>query len=739
MEKLVTDDVINAIINTDHHDPFQVLGAHLADSKGKKVVVMRAFLPDATCAQVVDIRNGERFPMKKLHDAGFFEGIIPSRTEVFPYRIGTEYPNGATAEFFDSYSFMPTLGEMDLYLFNEGNHHSIYEKLGAHSGITRYFDMNLGGVGFAVWAPNAKRVSVVGDFNQWDGRRHVMRSLGSSGIWEIFVPGLQLGQNYKFEIKTKSGAMMEKCDPFAFYAEVRPKTASKIYDISGYHWGDQEWISKRPSKSWRKEPISIYECHLGSFMRVWEEGNRFLTYKELAHKIADYVKKAGYTHVELLPVSEHPLDISWGYQVTGYFAPTSRFGSPKDFMYFVDHLHKNGIGVILDWVPAHFPKDAHSLARFDGTALFEHSDPRLGEHKDWSTFIFNFGRNEVKNFLISNALFWLDKYHIDGLRVDAVASMLYLDYSRQPGEWIPNRFGGRENLEAIEFMKYLNSIAYQKFPGILMLAEESTAFPGVSKPCDLGGLGFGFKWNMGWMHDTLDYFTKDPIYRKYHHNMLTFPLVYAFHENFVSVLSHDEIVHGKGSMINKMPGDFWQKFANLRLLYSFMWSMPGKKLVFMGSDIGQWNEWNCNQSLDWHLLGFESHSGLQRLVSHLNFLYRSEPALHQLDLEQDGFEWIDFENGDDSLISWIRKGSDPNERMVFIANFTPVPRLDYRVGVPRMGFYKEVLNSDSAMYFGSNIGNWGGVWAEQQDWQNRPFSIRINLPPLAMIGLKLVP
>ncbi|RCK80144.1 MAG: 1,4-alpha-glucan (glycogen) branching enzyme, GH-13-type [Candidatus Ozemobacter sibiricus] len=737
MSRLIDDGAIEAIIRTDHYDPFQILGMHQVElAKGRPGLVVRAFLPDAGCAQVVDIRTGQRFPMKRLHPAGFFEGIIEERSEPFPYRLGAEYSNGATTEFFDSYSFLPTLGEMDTYLFNEGNHHQIYEKLGAHLRVVRYYDLSIGGIAFSVWAPNAKRVSVIGDFNHWDGRRHVMRSLGSSGIWEIFVPGLQTGQNYKFEIKLQNGALVEKCDPYAFYAEVRPKTASRIFDIDGYEWHDQDWVQNRGRRTWRKEPISIYECHLGSWMRVWEEGNRFLTYRELAPKLAEYVKSCGYTHVELLPITEHPLDISWGYQVTGFFAPTSRFGNPKDFMFFVDHMHQNGIGVILDWVPAHFPKDAHGLARFDGTALYEHADPRLGEHKDWSTYIFNFGRNEVKNFLISSALFWLDKYHIDGLRVDAVASMLYLDYSRRDGEWIPNRYGGRENLEAIEFLKYLNSITHEKFPGTLMIAEESTAFPGVSKPCYMGGLGFGFKWNMGWMHDTLEYFQKDPIHRKYHHNNLTFPLIYAFHENFISVLSHDEVVHGKGSMINKMPGDFWQKFANLRLLYSFMWTMPGKKLIFMGSDFGQWNEWNCNQSLDWHLLGFQSHQGLQRLMAHLNWLYRTEGSLHQRDHEPEGFEWIDFSDADASIVSWLRRGDHLDDITVFVGNFTPVPREGYRMGVPRHGFYREILNSDSELYFGSNMGNAGGVWSEDTPWQNRPCSIRINLPPLALVGFK---
>ncbi|OIP29978.1 1,4-alpha-glucan branching enzyme [bacterium CG2_30_54_10] len=736
MAVFINQGAIDAIIRTEHHDPFQVLGMHQTELNGKKFLVARAFLPDTVCTQIVDIKTGQRFPMARLDEAGFFEGMIPGRTDPFPYRLGVEYANGTTSEFFDSYSFMPTFGEIDAHLFNEGNHQRIYEKLGAHLQVMRYFDISIGGIGFTVWAPNARRVSVIGDFNTWDGRRHVMRSLGSSGVWEIFVPGLSTGQNYKFEVKLKNGALIEKCDPAALYAEVRPKTASRIYDIAGYEWGDGDWIRARAAKNWRKEPMSVYECHLGSFMRVLEEGNRFLTYRELAPKLADYLTATGYTHVELMPVTEHPLDISWGYQVTGYFAPTSRFGNPKDFMYLVDYLHKHGIGVILDWVPAHFPKDAHGLARFDGTALFEHSDPRLGEHKDWATLIFNFGRNEVKNFLISSALFWLDKYHIDGFRVDAVASMLYLDYSRRPGEWIPNKNGGHENLEAIEFLKYFNSIVYEKFPGIVTIAEESTAFPGVSKPCFLNGLGFGFKWNMGWMHDTLEYFSKDPIHRKYHHKDLTFPLVYAFTENFISPLSHDEVVHGKGSMINKMPGDFRQKFANLRLLYAYMWTMPGKKLLFMGSDFGQWNEWNCNQSLDWHLLGFHSHEGLHQLVTHLNWLYRSEPSLFQRDHEGEGFEWIDLRDSDSSIVSWIRRADNHDDLTVFIGNFTPISRSLYRMGVPRPGYYREILNTDSETYFGSNIGNYGGAWAEPLPWQNQPYSIQIELPPLGLLGFK---
>lgn len=739
MTQIVSQNEIDAIVGTNHHDPYQILGTHECEVKGKKAVAVRAFLPDAVKAEVIDTSNGEAFKMEKLHDAGFFEAVVTQRKQNFPYRIKSHYENGASAEFYDSYAFMPTVGEMDQYLLSEGNHHELYEKLGAHIRYFDYFQDKLGGVSFAVWAPNAKRVSVIGDFNSWDGRRHAMRALGSSGVWEIFIPGLQTGQNYKFEVKTKEGALLEKCDPFAFYAEVRPKTASKIYDLAGYSWEDNNWIEERGKKDWYKEPVSIYECHLGSFMRNEEEGNRFLTYRELAPIIAEYVKERGYTHIELLPVTEHPLDISWGYQVTGYFAPTSRFGNPKDFMYFVDYMHKEGIGVLLDWVPAHFPKDSHGLARFDGTALYEHADPRQGEHKDWGTYIFNFGRNEVRNFLISSALFWLDKYHIDGLRVDAVASMLYTDYSRKAGEWVPNKFGGRENLEAIEFLKQMNSVCQSLYPGTMNIAEESTAFPMVSKSASDGGLGFAFKWNMGWMNDTLSYFQKDPIYRKYHHNNLTFPLIYAFNENFIYVLSHDEVVHGKGNLVNKMPGDSWQKFANLRLLFSMMWAMPGKKLVFMGSDFGQWNEWNSNQSLDWHLLDYGPNLGISKLISHLNFLYRSEPSLYRKDNEGSGFEWISFDDTDASIISWVRKGDNENDLTLFIANFTPVPHSNYRLGVPKEGFYQEILNSDSEMYSGSNIGNYGGKWSEQIGWNGRWNSITLDVPPLAVVGFKLIP
>jgi 1,4-alpha-glucan branching enzyme len=733
--KSVSVRAIQEIIHTFHSDPFQVLGAHLIEDDGQPVVAVRAFKPDASAMFVVDVKTGEQFPMLKLHDGGFVEAILTGRKEVFPYRLAARLPNGAVEEYYDSYAFLPTLGEMDTYLFNQGNHHLIYEQLGAHLRVVDYHGTKIGGIGFAVWAPNAERVSVVGDFNGWNSRAHAMRLLGGSGIWEIFIPGLPMRQIYKYEVKMRGGATVTKADPFAFAGEVRPNNASVTADLSGYTWNDSEWMSARAKKEWLKEPIAIYECHLGSWMRDVYEGNRFLTYRELAEKLAAYLKDTGYTHVELLPITEHPLDISWGYQVTGFFAPTSRFGAPNDFRYFVDYMHQHGIGVLLDWVPAHFPKDSHGLARFDGTALYEHFDPRQGEHKDWSTYIFNYGRNEVKNFLISCALFWADQYHIDGYRVDAVASMLYLDYSRQAGEWVPNKHGGRENLEAIEFIKYFNSVTGEKFPGILTIAEESTAWPGVSTPLDKGGLGFSFKWNMGWMHDTLKFFQADPIYRKYHQEQLTFPLMYAFSEKFVSVLSHDEVVHGKGSLVNKMPGDYWQKFANLRLLLSFMWTMPGKKLLMMGQEFGQWNEWNCNVSLDWHLLGFEAHRGVLDLISRLNALYRTERPLH-LDSDHTSFAWIDFSDHANSVASWMRRGEKPDEDIVVVANFTPVVRRNYRVGLPSAGYWREILNTDSKDYFGSNVGNEGGRAADAIPWQGQKFSAAMNLPPLGLVAFK---
>ncbi|MDD5038570.1 MAG: 1,4-alpha-glucan branching protein GlgB [Dehalococcoidales bacterium] len=629
-------------------------------------------------------------------------------------------------------SFPSILTDYDLYIFGEGNHHHIYEKLGAHSRTVN----GVSGVNFAVWAPNAERVSVVGDFNQWDGRKDQMHPLGQSGVWEIFIPECKAGELYKYEIKTKQGNLLVKVDPYAFWCEVPPKTASIVWDISGYDWKDAEWMCQRDSVNPLNKPISIYEVHLGSWMRVSEDNNRPLTYRELADSISEYVVKMGFTHVELLPIATYPYDPSWGYQITGYFAPQAKFGTPQDFMYFVDTCHQHNIGVILDWVPGHFPKNDYSLSQFDGTHLYEHADPRKGEHKEWDTLVFNYGRNEVSNFLLSNAVYWIENYHLDGLRVDAVASMLYLDYSRKEGEWIPNKWGGRENLEAIDFIKKLNEIVYSYYPGVSMIAEESTAWPMVSRPTYLGGLGFGLKWNMGWMHDTLQYFSKDPIHRKHHHELLTFSLLYAFSENFILPLSHDEVVHGKASLLSKMPGDFWQKFANLRALYSYMLGHPGKKLLFMGSEFGQWREWDHNQSLDWHLLEYEPHRGLQRFIQDWNRLYRSQPALYSVDFHWSGFEWIDFRDTDDSIVSFLRKSKDERDILVFVCNFTPVPRHGYRIGVPFSGVYREVLNSDSGIYWGGNMGNFGGVRAEDRPWHGKPFSISLTLPPLSVVILK---
>lgn len=626
------------------------------------------------------------------------------------------------------------LTDFDIYLFKEGTHYRIWEKLGAHileiDGVK--------GVSFAVWAPNAKRVSVVGDFNNWDGTRHPMKMINNSGVWEIFIPNIGEGSLYKFELESKYSEYKElKSDPFAFFFERRPGNASIVYDIDNkYVWNDKEWMEERKSKNWFESPISIYEVHLGSWMHVPEENNRFLTYKELADKLIPYVKELGFTHIELMPITEHLLDASWGYQTIGYFAPTSRFGKPEDFMYFIDKCHQNELGVIIDWVPAHFPKDACGLRLFDSTYLYEYQDPRKGEHRDWGTLVFDYGKNEVINYLISGALFWLDKYHIDGLRVDAVSSMLYLDYSRGPGEWIPNIYGGNENLEAIAFLKRFNEVVHRYFPGILTIAEESTAWQNVSKPTYLGGIGFSMKWNMGWMHDTLKYFSLDPIYRKYNTDKLTFSLIYAYSENFILPFSHDEVVYGKRSMLNKMPGDDWQKFANLRALYGYMYGHPGKKLLFMGSEFGQWNEWNFDRSLDWHLLQYEPYKRLQKFIKDLNEIYREEPALYEVDFNLYGFEWIDFHDYEKSIISFIRKAKDPNNFLVFVFNLTPVPRFDYRIGVPRVGFYREVLNSDAEIYGGSNLGNFGGVYVDNIPCHGRDFSLNLVLPPLSVLIFK---
>ena len=620
----------------------------------------------------------------------------------------------------------------DLYLFREGTHSRLYEKLGAHP-------MTIGaaeGVHFAVWAPNARRVSVVGDFNTWDGRRHPLRHAGA-GVWEMFIPGLGVGERYKFEILTGYGEVLLKSDPFGFAFE-RPPLNASIVARPDYQWRDEEWMRSRESKgSWLDRPLAIYEVHLGSWARVPEDEHRYLSYTELAARLVPYVKEMGYTHIELLPVMEHPFSGSWGYQVIGFFAPTSRFGTPDEFKAFVDTCHEHGIGVILDWVPGHFPKDAHGLAKFDGTALYEHEDPRQGEHREWGTLIFNYGRNEVRNFLLANALFWLREYHVDGLRVDAVASMLYLDYSRKAGEWVPNRFGGRENLDAIEFLRQLNTLTHGEMPGTITVAEESTSWPSVSRPIYVGGLGFTYKWNMGWMNDILEYVRLDPIHRRWHHQHLTFALIYAFSENFVLPFSHDEVVHGKGSMFEKAPGDDWQKAATLRTLYGFMYAHPGKKLMFMGCEFGQRREWNYDESLDWHLLDRPFHQGLRRFVQDLNRVYGSEPALHEIDFAPEGFQWIDCNDSDNSVVSFIRRGHDGSDFVVAVVNFTPVPRDGYRIGVPFEGDYLELLNSDSAIYGGSNRGNSGIVTTEPVDAHGHAASLRLNLPPLGFLMLKL--
>ncbi len=627
----------------------------------------------------------------------------------------------------------PFISDFDVHLFSEGTHNRIYEKLGAHI-IERD---GVRGTHFAVWAPNAQNVAVIGDFNDWQSDRHPMGASSTAGIWTLFIPGVGQGALYKFFISSSQGHFAaEKTDPIGFAGEVRPRTASVVWDIDNYKWGDWLWRDRRLAANCLEAPISIFEVHLGSWMVVPEENHRWLTYRELAEKLIAYVKKAGFTHVEFLPVSEHPLDASWGYQTTGYFAVTSRFGPPEDFMYLVDRLHQAGIGVILDWVPAHFPRDGHALGLFDGTHLYEHADPRLGEHKEWGTYVFNYGRYEVSNFLISNAMFWFDKYHVDGLRVDAVASMLYLDYARKDGEWLPNRYGGRECIEAIEFMRRLNEKVYAEYPYALMVAEESTAWPQVTRPTYLGGLGFGLKWDMGWMNDTLQYMSLDPIYRKFHHDKLTFRGLYSFSENFVLPLSHDEVVHGKCSLLSKMPGDLWQKFANLRLLYGYQFTQPGKKLLFMGGEFGQWIEWNFAQSLDWHLLEYSTHQGLLKWICDLNATYVGQPALHELDCQPGGFEWIDCQDSQQSILCYLRKSRQPEDTLLVALNFTSVPRWDYRIGVPHGGFWKELLNSDAEAYGGSGIGNKGGCFADEYWHHGRNHSLSVVLPPLGCVVFK---
>ncbi|MEI6714697.1 MAG: 1,4-alpha-glucan branching protein GlgB [Verrucomicrobiota bacterium] len=720
---------LHALLSATHGDPFSVLGLH---QSGLRTVV-RVFRPDAEQVSITfaDQKEEKSITLSKTHPDGLFEILLEKAPDDCRYHLEIKTYSGEVRKIEDPYRFSRLLSSFDTHLFSEGQHWTLYERMGAHLTTVD----GVAGCSFHVWAPNARRISVVGDFNGWDGRIHSMRKLDECGIWEIFIPHITEGTHYKFEVLNIHGHLVLKSDPFAFFSQNGLQTASLVFNLDRYHWHDGEWMEKRRTRELHKSPISIYEVHLGSWKKKMEDNNRPLSYHELADQLIPYVSQMGYTHLELMPVAEHPFEGSWGYQVTGFFAPTSRHGNPDDFRYFVDKAHQAGIGIILDWVPGHFPKDIHGLAEFDGTRLYEHADPRQGEHNDWGTLIFNYGRNEVRNFLISNALFWLDYYHIDGLRVDAVASMLYLDYSRKEGEWIPNQYGGRENLEAIYFMKRFNEVCYERFPGIMTIAEESTAWPGVSRPTYLGGLGFGFKWNMGWMHDFLQYMSREPIFRRYHQGDITFSLVYAFHEHFMLVLSHDEVVHGKGSLIGKMPGDLWQKFANLRMFYAWMYAHPGKKLLFMGGEFGQWAEWNHNQSLDWHLLHDSKHDGLSRLVQHLNWIYRSEPALYDQDDSYAGFEWIDFHDADHSVIAFQRKSSD-GQIIVFVINATPVVREGYRIGVNDSGFYTEIINTDAETYGGSNCGNYGGVWAEDIAWQGRGRSLLLRLPPLGLIGLR---
>ncbi len=721
-------DELNAFLSATHPDPFRILGPHRVGDD----LAIRVFRPDAQKVEILtNGDSGQPIEAEKIHSDGFFCARIPGAARDLAYRVRLTAFNDSQWTTADTYRYGPIMGEMDLYLFSEGQHWRLYDKFGAH---LRTIDGDPG-VYFAVWAPNAQRVSVVGDFNGWDGRVHPMRKLLGSGVWELFIPGVEEGTHYKFEIRTHQGALLLKSDPFAFFNQHGRSTSSLVYNLERYKWSDADWMEARPKRDWPKSAISIYEVHLGSWRRRADEGNRHLSYIELAETLVPYVVDLGYTHIELMPIAEHPFEGSWGYQVTNYYAPTSRFGNPDELRHFIDACHQAGLGVIVDWVPAHFPKDAHGLAEFDGTDLYEHMDPRQGEHQDWGTLIFNFGRNEVRNFLIANALFWLEKYHVDGLRVDAVASMLYLDYSRKEGQWIPNVYGGRENLDAIYFLKRFNEVCYEKHPGIMTIAEESTAWPSVSRPTYLGGLGFGLKWNMGWMHDFLEYMSLDPIYRRFHHSNITFSLLYAFQEHFVLVLSHDEVVHGKRSLICKMPGDEWQKFANLRMFYAWMYGHPGKKLLFMGGEFGQWHEWNHDQSLDWQLLNEPPHDGLRRLVQHLNYVYKNEAALWDQDDSYDGFEWIDFHDADNSVVAFMRK-SRSGDVIAFVVNATPMVRYNYRLGVPHAGFYREIINTDGETYGGSNVGNLGGTNSEGVPWMAREDSILIHLPPLATVAFK---
>jgi 1,4-alpha-glucan branching enzyme len=721
---------IDAVALGLHSDPFSILGPHEATHDGVRGIAVRAFRPYVSAMSVHNLPDDRVAEMTRVHPDGFFEAFLPEMTrDRLDYRLRVTWSGGGESEMDDPYRYGPVLTGFDQHLFAEGTHVRAFDRLGAHA-ITH----GVRGVHYAVWAPNARRVSVVGDFNGWDGRVHPMRTIVPSGIWEIFLPELCEGCKYKFEILARQGPPVLKADPYGRFFETPPQTASIVHSDS-YAWGDETWLAERRTRGmWQRAPMSIYEVHLGSWRR--RPDGQALSYRELADVLVPYVRDLGFTHLELLPIMEHPFSGSWGYQVIGFFAPTSRFGPPEDFKYFVDSCHRAGIGVLLDWVPGHFPKDLHGLARFDGTALYEHADPRQGEHQDWGTLIFNYGRREVRSFLLSNALYWIEEFHVDGLRVDAVASMLYLDYSREPGQWVPNQYGGRENLEAIAFMQEMNRRIGADHPDVPIIAEESTAWPGVTRPVHLGGLGFAYKWNMGWMHDMLNYCRHDPIHRKYHHDRITFSMLYAFTENFVLPFSHDEVVHGKGAMISKMPGDAWQKHATLRALYGYMFTHPGKKLIFMGGEIAQWREWNHDWQLEWEALGDSRHQGLQRWLHDLNHVYASEPPLYDVDFDPAGFRWIDPHDNDNSIVSFLRLTRGGAAHAIAVVNFTPVPRAAYRIGVPRRGAYRELLNSDSEIYGGSNVGN--GGWIPTSDEPSHGFeqSIALTLPPLGFLLLK---
>ena len=728
----LTAENMQAIWDFKTKDPFSILGIHpLETDKGIKTVI-RTYQPQASFVRGETCDGSEEFDFVKLGNTGFFEAILDMEFEPFFYKLIIKQDDGNEYAVVDPYAFMPVLSEFDRHLISTGTHYELYRKLGAniieHQGFK--------GVHFAVWAPNANAVSVVGNFNSWDGRRHQMRMLGSSGIWEIFIPNLGEGELYRFEIHGADGNLHVKIDPLAKLAEVRPATASITTHLDGYEWGDDLYMKTHWATKVFGSPMNIYEVHAGSWRRDPANPDRFLNWDELAERLIPYLKEMGYTHVEFLPIAEHPLDESWGYQVTGYYSPTSRYGTPDQFRHFVDLCHQNEIGVILDWVPAHFPKDAHALGRFDGTACYEHADPRQGEHPHWGTYIFNLGRNEVKNFLIANAMYWLKEFHCDGLRVDAVASMLYLDYGKGPGQWVPNKDGGNINYDTIEFLKHLNSIMGRLTPHAILIAEESTSFPSITRPPEQGGLGFHYKWNMGWMNDFLSYIQHEPIHRKYHHNQLTFSMVYAYSENFIQVFSHDEVVHGKGSMLGKMPGDNWQKFANLRLTYAFQYAHPGKKLNFMGNEFGQFREWNEKQSLDWHLVSWDSHGKLLAMMKELNHIYKDNAPFWEIDHYYTGFEWIWCDDADNSIVSFVRK-DDHGNMILCVFNFTPVVRENYRLGAPARGAWKEIFNSDSSMFGGSNVGNLGEVWTQDVPWQNRACSLNIKLPPLAGVYFRL--